>query len=511
MAEKANMTLPKWGDIHTQKRVKETQKRKKMLDGEWMKILEMEISEHISEDRQLQWGKPDLTSNIFKVSAKGLSALYHEAPTIENDNERQAEGLIGELGLIDKGGLWPMMVRGQYYTIGLRECFVAIAINDAGNGFVYRLVTPDNICASSSAGNPMQPNILKELRLRTNEETKESEWTIDYYDITDPKNPKYKVFGLRKNPDDPTGLVSMDITNANLYNACSIYLSTETNLQGDFSGDKYPYRSREGVPFIPYTLYHAQITGKLFDSFFDAELVEGTLRSGVYYTFYGHGVKNACFPQRWAANAELVGATTKRNPNVKDGKNRSVTVDADPTGIMQFISSNPDLNIPPQFGQWLAGVDLDVLLTANIKYARNLTMFTDLAASEIQRESGDPKSGYALQINNEAKRAAQKTYAPHFRMGDIETIQKSAMIANRMLGTNFPEDGYDISYKAIPLSPEEMRAIREEIKFELEAKLITRKDAIRRMNPHLSNKKIEDKLREIDQENRLFQNQNQNQ
>jgi hypothetical protein len=86
-----------------------------------------------------------------------------------------------------------------------------------------------------------------------------------------------------------------------------------------------------------------------------------------------------------------------------------------------------------------------------------------LSPSDISRQSGDARSGYALAVSKSGQREAQKKFAPVFRMGDEELLAKTAMLSNRFLGTNIAEDGYRVSYHSMPLTPEEMRAQREDI------------------------------------------------
>ena len=64
-------------------------------------------------------------------------------------------------------------------------------------------------------------------------------------------------------------------------------------------------------------------------------------------------------------------------------------------------------------------------------------------------------------------------------------MAKSAMLANRYLGASLPEIGYRVQYTPLGLSPEEMRAQREDILAKLNAGLISPVDAMLMMNPDL--------------------------
>ena len=83
------------------------------------------------------------------------------------------------------------------------------------------------------------------------------------------------------------------------------------------------------------------------------------------------------------------------------------------------------------------------------------------------------------------------------RFGDINTMEISAIVANRYLGTNYPEKGYKIEYSAIPLSKEESEAIRKDVMEKLTAGLISHVEAIRTIYPQFTEEEAAEYLREI--------------
>ena len=188
-------------DPMTEARWEHTSLRRQMLTGQWHDILVEEIERHVPTDRARAWGVPDMSSNIFKSATQALSVLYQEPPTIGvmNAMPNQADDLLSSDGLIDKAGLWPLMQRIQMFTIGLRECFLRIDINNDGTGLLYRVVTPDFVYAEAPAGDPSNPNLLEEYRLRLDEESNKYMWTIDSFDLRDSNNPKYEVYTINQN------------------------------------------------------------------------------------------------------------------------------------------------------------------------------------------------------------------------------------------------------------------------------------------------------------------------
>ena len=258
-------------DPANQRRVEHTALRKRMLTGMWLQDLIDAIGDHIPQSRQAAWGVPDMSSNIFKAATSALCGLYSEPPLIGVNETKvgQSDGLIGRSGLINRGGLWSLMQRVQFFTLGLRETFLRVDITDDGSGLLYRIVTPEMVEASASAGDPSRPHTIKETRLRFCECGKKYEWTVDCLSIQDMSNPKYEIYTINQN-----GERGEDVT--------------EKYLGSMMSGESYPYRDSKGVPFLPYSLYHAEIHGDLFDPFNGREVVEGALHASVLYTYFLH-------------------------------------------------------------------------------------------------------------------------------------------------------------------------------------------------------------------------------
>ena len=82
-------------------------------------------------------------------------------------------------------------------------------------------------------------------------------------------------------------------------------------------------------------------------------------------------------------------------------------------------------------------------------------------------------------------------------MGDEELLAKTAMLANRFLGTNLPEEGYRVSYHSMPLTPEEMRAQREDIIQKMGAGLISPVQAVMMMYDDIDEREAREYLRQV--------------
>jgi len=471
-------------DPMTEARWEHTSLRRQMLTGQWHDILVEEIERHVPTDRARAWGVPDMSSNIFKSATQALSVLYQEPPTIGvmNAMPNQADDLLSSDGLIDKAGLWPLMQRIQMFTIGLRECFLRVDINNDGTGLLYRVVTPDFVYAEAPAGDPSNPNLLEEYRLRLDEESNKYMWTIDSFDLRDSNNPKYEVYTINQNGE----------RNENV---------TARFLGGVMSGSNYPYRDSSGKAFIPYTLYHAEVHGGLFDAFNGAENVAGALNGSVLYTYFLHLSRDCAHPQRWILGAGLAGLDMYDN-NLSSRRNAIAT---DPASILVF-SADPDLQPgqQPQIGQFQAGGDVEKTLAAIHAYERKIASNSGINPSDLQKGSSDPRSGYAISLSRSGLREAQRKFRPAFSRGDVRTLELSAMISNIYLNTNFPESGYRIEYHAIELSPEEQKAQREQLLQLVAAGLMSKVEAIQVLHPDLDEEEAIQKLETIRRQNIEF-------
>lgn len=476
--------MPIQSNPTVQRRVEHSALRHRMLTGQWLQDLLDEISQHIPESRQAAWGVPDMSSNIFKATSEALCGLYVEAPTIavQETQQNQTDGLLGRNGLINEAGLWPLMQRVQFFTIGMRECFIRVDITDDQQGLLYRIVTPDMVDAESSSGDPSRPHRIKELRLRYDEEIKEFEWTVDLLDISDPKNPKYQVFTVKQNGD-----YDKDVS--------------QKYLKSNLSGENYPYRDSNGTPYLPYSLYHAEIHGSLFDPYQNREVVAGALNASVLYSFFLHLTRDCSHPQRYLMGATLAGMDMYDN-NLASRRN---AIASDPASILIF-TPDPDLQSgqQPQIGQYQPGGDVEKMLESITVYERRLATYAGINPADVQKMSGDPRSGYAIAVSRSSLREAQRKYAPSFRQGDIQTLEISAKLANKFLGGSYPETGYRVEYHAIPLSPQEQKEQRENILSLLEAKLISKVDAIKILHPDLDDLDAKRMLLRIQQDNLDF-------
>ena len=457
--------------------------RRRMITGSWEEDLEQELLSHLSADRRESWGPSDLSSNALEQVTRQLSVLYTEPPSITNTSDADLTPLVGRDGLLPRSGLYSLMQRVQQLTLALRECFLRIDIVDyveGKKGVRFRPVTPDMVVASSSEDNPDDPLYYQESRLRYNKMKDKYEWIADVFDIRDRKNPKFSLHRI-----DTNGKLGDDVT--------EIYLNMSA-----LEGDNYPYRYSNGVPFLPLVLFHAERTGQLFNAFDNSTLTYGSLTSAVLFSMYLHLIKNCCFGQRYIAGLTLAGQSAVDQNDIA----RRATVATDPSSILVF-ASDPDIQGQPLIGTFEPSEDPQKMLESIAKYEYRVATTAGIS-SEVLRQSGDPRSGYALSISREGQRESQKTYAQVFRGVEQSLLSKVACMANKFLGFSLPEEGYRVQYTQLKLSPEEMKAVRQDVIEKLQAGLISPVDAIMQLNPDLDDIEARNELKRIKLERAEF-------
>ena len=469
-------------------RWKITALNRRLVQGTWEQDLEDTLYSHLPADRRESWGVPDMSSNALEQVTRQLSQLYHETPKVTVEPETDITELIGRSGYVTKSGFFQLMQRVQQYTLAMRECCVRIDVSPHSPeadarvaGITYRIVTPDFVYAEAHPDAPDHMVYYQEYRLRYNKNEDEYEWIIDVIDCRDLANPS---FGMYKIKDD--GQVGEDVSELYMYHPT-------------MTGDDYPYRGSDGLPFIPVQLYRAEKTSQLWNSFDGNSLTIGSLNSAVLSTFYLHLIRDTCWSQKYIANLTLAG----QNAVDQDFAGRRNTVTTDPSSILVF-TSDPDNATQPMIGSFEPSADPIKMLESITAYEARVALGSGVSSGDVMKQSGDPRSGYAISIDRSSQREAQKKFAPIFRYNDEILLAKTAKLCNRFLNTNLPEKGYRVQYQQLRLSPEEMKAVREDVIAKLQHNLISPLDAIMELNPDLDEVGAKNELIKIRREKAEF-------
>lgn len=448
---------PMPADPEDQTRWAHSSMRHKLLDGEWEELGNDMLANHFGEDRRESKGVLDMSSCPVRQIAGELAVLYHRPPLVSHRSEDVSE-LCGPGGLLSQVGLWTKMRELQRYCWTLREYFVRVDYSVTRDRIIYRLVSPHNVISVSDVDECDRPLLVRELRSRVIDG--EDAWTWDVLDIRDPGNPQYRV-----ELQDRGKLVDI----------------TEAVLGGDKTGDNYPYRKSDGTPILPYVLYHAKDTGRLWNAHDGIEAIIGSLNAAVYWTWAGVAAKDASFRTIIVIGADADGVSVRQS--VEDGGAPVRYLRLEP-GAIQFLNATGDGQaLVQEVGPGAQVADLEEFAT---RYERRVAVFAGISPSDIQRQGGDARSGYAIAISNQGKREAQAQQIEIYRRYDQELLSVTACIVNEATGTNYPEDGYILGYQPIPKTPEELRAEREEVEFELQHGFIAPHQALMRRRPGLS-------------------------
>lgn len=465
--------------------------RHRLLTGVYEEDIYRELYRHLPADRVDNQGPADMSSNPFEQVTRQLAVLYTEPPIVTHEDEQtDISSLVSRKGYVTRSGLFQMMQRGQQLALGMREVIVKIDVvphvmgsRPRRPGIQYRIVTPDYVYCESHPDSPDQPIYYQELRLRTTA-TGEPMWIADVLDIRNEEDP---IFGMYKVEAD--GSLSSDVSEE--------FMGHPTHRGLGENG--YPYLDGDGVPFLPLEIYRAEKTGQLWNAYDNAPLLWGSLSSNVLYSMWHHSVLQSAWPQRYIAGLQLAGMSGQDLNSTA----RRATVTTDPTSVLVF-NTDQDMQGQPMIGQFEAGVDPEKLLTAIAQYEYRVATAGGISPSEIQRTSGDPRSGYSLSISRQGQREAQRKFSAVMRSTDERVMSKTASLCNRFLGEQLPESGYRVSYQSLPLSPEEMRAIREDVIQKLNAGLISPIDAIQMLNPDMDEEEARVKLNQIRRERAEF-------
>lgn len=451
----AQMPIP--ADLYESDRWAHTRLRRRMLDGEWRQDLNNRLQAHLGTTRREAWGAVDMSANPFRVICRELSALYTETPKVVHPDDA-AFPLLDRGGAIHESGLWSSMRKFQVWVIGCREYLLRVHV--AADGTVrYRPVPPDMVHASSHPDAPDEPVKVCELRART--KGGKHIWTFDELDISDLDNPVYRVMSA-----------------SGFYEGRAHDL-TEHFMGSDMSGEAYPYRKADGTPILPYQLYHADRLGdRLWDPREMIETVEGSLNLAVGYSMWYHVLRDSSWPQRWMANARVSGL------DISAGDAPRAEVVTDPASVLMLEGIDDGMQV--MVGQWQSGGDVEKMEVALQNFAQRLAQDAGLNPSDVQRMSGNARSGYAIALTNTGKREVQRRFMPQFRWADEQLMARTAIMSNRAAGTSYPETGYEVIYRQIPLSSSEKEAHRTDIFDRLERGFISPAQAKAELEPGLS-------------------------
>lgn len=426
-------------DAADAQRWQESRRRRRLLEGMWGVDLEQRIRLHFGIVRRMILGPKSKSRNLYRRLVTELSVLYRTPPKVTN-RYGGADALLGPDGMLARSGLWPQMRSVQTFALGVREEAVRVEFDPINGRPAYRQVHADNMVGRSRALDPGVPVEIRELRWYELPGVG-GRWAWDILSIEDPDRPYYRIEEVRGDGRDGEDL-------------------TRLVLGREVSGDAYPYRwtqgPRRGMPFLPYVLYHADISSQLWDPYAWIELADAALDVAAAWTWWGHLLFKASWPQRYGIDVYVEGMI----PEETDGGLRT-EMPADASSLIHLRTRSGAVN--PQVGQWQPSADILNTAQAIGLFERGCSDIAGIDAAHIVRESSDAWSGAALSISRDGKREAQALYQPQFEPRDVELMEKSAALVNlsETLAAPLPEEGYRILYAPIGLAYQELESRRK--------------------------------------------------
>jgi hypothetical protein len=462
-------------------RVKEQSLRWRILKGHHRSDIKREIEQNVAPELadELIWSI-DISANPLKLVFNQLNIAYVSPPGagpagLDDGAEPP------DLSSVITPYLWPLMGQRALFQMGIRECFVRLdwpSAKDIEAGELpearYRIVPPD--CVHTAKPHPRRPDqvgYVEELRERfrttldkDGREVAVSVWTYDVWDVRE-KVPVFRV---------------LEATDARRDVTAEFTGPTPTDGAAADEASGYPYIDQHGRPIMPYILAHAEVQSDLWDWMEGTELVGGTLKLAMGWTWWWDGFQNAANPQRVALDLKFGGS---RTTTVASGANVE-TIPVSPKSVLLGES-----NGPPGSGRidsFPPGMDVAVGVSSLRSYEERLALFAGISPSDLQ-VTGSPQSGIAIQVSRDGLRSAQQRYEPAYRMADQLILATAARMANKSIsGLNLPEDprGWSVSYRQLGESSPERKVKAETVTLERNAGTLGQVGAVRRMHPSLA-------------------------
>lgn len=424
----------------------EARRRRRMLEGCWADDLNKVLREEFAVARLQALGVTRTTKNLFRSAVSQLAVIYDRPGIVGQPDEAEASEALRTI--LDDAGFWQLAQTFSQKVIGIREAAYRFAVHDDGADGPYLqvlIITRDLFHAIAYPDRPDEPHTFYHYRQRCKDAiyatdgsiiaAEETIWTRDCISIFDLDAPVYRI-----ESDDG----KLDLTG---YSFGGVTLDP---------GWPDQWRRADGMPFLPISLYHAQRTTKLTDTRTGIELVDGALMVAAKLMQWAHLLRDVSEPQRATMDATFIGNKTI------DASTGTANVTLEAGSVMAFESTSPTNK--GTFHQWDAGGDPERFLNGVFAYAADVLSDFDIKPSEIARTHTDQRSGYAISINREGERAAQRRYEPSFMRGDVRSCAIVSAMWNRTTGANLPERGWTVKYPGLPLSLEEKKLLLEEFK-----------------------------------------------
>lgn len=408
----------------------------RMLDGEWDADAEQRLADFFAPEVRELLPPAELSCNpILSINAQ-KAVLYDDAPDVSLAVEGGADLDLSPV-LVEE--LWPLMQDRLLKQLAMQEAAVRLDWDRDTGTASYRVVPASLVTCIADPKRPSVPLAVSEYRIRRTVGGDIEEWTVETWDVRDPKNPVFRIEAI-----DQRGK-RVDVT-------ATYYVDDDGVPATD-----YPYRDTACAPVLPYELYHARVGTSLWAPKRGREVVSGTLTSAALWTMWIGGVRDGAHPQRLLIDGTVATVATPK----PSGGSQVRVVRMNPMAILEVKSDGAGR---ASHGQWQPAMDPKTAGEAIEAFIAGLAVYADLSPSDISIGS-QGKSGYAIVVSRDGLRRAQKRLVPPCLMGDRRLLAKAAKLANAYGGHALPEDpkAWRIKYADIGRTPDEVKAEREEL------------------------------------------------
>ena len=393
---------------------------------------------------------PDMSRNPLRMIVQQLANMYQESPKVQTEDREQ------DLSPIVTPRLFPLQQQTEMLTLGINEAVVRVDWEwwRGATEATYRPVSPDLIVAKPDPARPDQPICVEELRHRTKPDTFEKCWTWDVYDVTDSQNPVFRIDAISDK-------------------------GTRYDATNEFAPDlvgSYPYM-HDGLPVLPYVVYHKRIGAGLWNYRDGIELVRGSLRLAALWSHWCDGYQSCAHPQRYALDVDSQAGITRSIGGVSVD-----VVPIDRKSILKFRSAGPGTG---SIGALPVSMEPRSAAEALKTYSHGLAVYAGLNPSDLQTTQA--QSGYAIVVGREGMRRVMKAREPSFKASDRLLLATAAKLANSYGGHSLPTEpgDYTIEYRGAKESDTERKARAELVRAELDMGLISKVDALRALHPEI--------------------------
>lgn len=452
------------------------------------------IVDTAGEDTSQLWGIPDTALNPLASGTRQLTTpgLYGTRPGTMSPNGA-GEALAGTGGLMDDARYWSRSQWVQYLAVGLGLVFRRLGAITEGPPdartvrLTDRIVLPQNVVAWATVDEPTRVLGLWELRVRTRTVTNgrtECFYAWDQWEIN-PNTGQGSLHVMRCGYDgQPMKGEGSDVS-------ASFLVGTD-GQPGPLVGERYPYRRPDGSAYLPWVTYRAVDTGEVWPTW-RRGMHRGTLRACALWTYTARTALHATGEHTILAgpDTDALPTTVRRGDNDQNQSAHALLSMQVTPGMITVLPMADGKTL--QSVQIGPGVNLPNLSAYAQMYQMLLFIGDGQHPSDASRQSANPSSGIALEINASSRREFSAQVQPLFRESDTEAIAVYAWLLTSV-GQDTPADGYSLTYHVIPLTPTEQGDLRAQLQWEEERGQISPIDSHLRLYPGRTPEQAEDAI-----------------